>query len=194
MKFGIIGLGRMGGQSCPSGHGEKSCRGGLQQNGWRDAGSRGQRPHDRRFGSGSCSQAETASHRLSLRPTRGPHESGMHGIKRSFSGRRHRCGRRQLPLEGIHTALSRIQTAWNSFSRLRNKRRHRRRPPRSLFHGRRRAVEYALAKEVWIPVIAESELALYRSRDQESVSAKAIALMRHGFGGHPMHKKKDPGT
>jgi 6-phosphogluconate dehydrogenase len=51
------------------------------------------------------------------------------------------------------------------------------------------AVEYALEKEVWIPVIAQSELALYRSRDQENVSAKSVALMRHGFGGHPLHKK-----
>ena len=51
------------------------------------------------------------------------------------------------------------------------------------------AVEYALEKEVWIPVIAQSELALYRSRDSENVSAKSVALMRHGFGEHPLHKK-----
>jgi 6-phosphogluconate dehydrogenase len=48
-------------------------------------------------------------------------------------------------------------------------------------------VEYALDKEIWTPVIAEAELALYRSRDSENVSARAIALMRHGFGGHPLH-------
>ncbi len=51
------------------------------------------------------------------------------------------------------------------------------------------ALEYALEKEVWIPVISQSELALYRSRDPDNVSAKAVALMRHGFGGHPLHKK-----
>ncbi len=51
------------------------------------------------------------------------------------------------------------------------------------------AVEHALEKEVWIPVIAQSELALYRSRDPENLSAKSVALMRHGFGGHPLHKK-----
>ena len=51
------------------------------------------------------------------------------------------------------------------------------------------AIEYALEKEIWIPIIAQSELALYRSRDSESVSAKAVAIMRHGFGGHPLHKK-----
>jgi len=51
------------------------------------------------------------------------------------------------------------------------------------------AVEFALEKEVWIPVIAQSELALYRSRDSENISAKSVALMRHGFGGHPLRKK-----
>jgi 6-phosphogluconate dehydrogenase len=51
------------------------------------------------------------------------------------------------------------------------------------------AVEHALEKEVWIPVIAQSELALYRSRDPENLSAKSVALMRNGFGGHPLHKK-----
>lgn len=49
------------------------------------------------------------------------------------------------------------------------------------------AIEFALEKEVWIPVIAQAELALYRYRDPESAAAKAIALMRHGFGGHPLH-------
>lgn len=51
------------------------------------------------------------------------------------------------------------------------------------------AVEFALEKEVWIPVISQAELALYRSRDRENVSAKAVALLRHGFGGHPLHRK-----
>lgn len=51
------------------------------------------------------------------------------------------------------------------------------------------ALEYALDKEVWIPVISQAEFALYRSRDSENVSAKAVALMRKGFGGHPLHKK-----
>jgi len=51
------------------------------------------------------------------------------------------------------------------------------------------AIEYALEKEVWIPVISQAELALYRSRDSENISAKAVAMMRNGFGGHPLHKK-----
>jgi 6-phosphogluconate dehydrogenase len=51
------------------------------------------------------------------------------------------------------------------------------------------AVEYALEKEAWIPVIAASELALYRYRDLDSVAGKAVALLRHGFGQHPLHEK-----
>ena len=51
------------------------------------------------------------------------------------------------------------------------------------------AVEYALEKEVSIPVICQSELALYSSRTSENISAKAVAVMRNQFGGHPLHKK-----
>lgn len=54
------------------------------------------------------------------------------------------------------------------------------------------ALEYALQKEAWVPVIAQSELALYRSRDPENVAMKAVALLRHGFGEHPVHHKGDP--
>jgi 6-phosphogluconate dehydrogenase len=49
-------------------------------------------------------------------------------------------------------------------------------------------VGYALEKEAWIPVIAQSELAFYRYRDPDSVAGKAVALLRHGFGGHPLHR------
>lgn len=51
------------------------------------------------------------------------------------------------------------------------------------------AVEYALEKQAWIPVIAQSELALYRYRDPDSVAGKGVALLRHGFGDHPLHKQ-----
>jgi 6-phosphogluconate dehydrogenase len=47
-------------------------------------------------------------------------------------------------------------------------------------------VRYALEKEAWIPVIALSELAFYRYRDPESVAGKMVALLRHGFGEHPL--------
>jgi len=51
------------------------------------------------------------------------------------------------------------------------------------------AVQYALEKEAWIPVIASSELALYRYRDSDSTAGKGVALLRNGFGGHPLHTK-----
>lgn len=35
------------------------------------------------------------------------------------------------------------------------------------------------------PIIAQSEMAFYRYRDSDSIAGKAVALMRHGFGGHP---------
>lgn len=55
-------------------------------------------------------------------------------------------------------------------------------------------VEYALEKEAWIPVIAQSELAFYRYRDPDSVAGKSVALLRHGFGGHPLHERHGDGS
>jgi 6-phosphogluconate dehydrogenase len=46
-------------------------------------------------------------------------------------------------------------------------------------------VEDALHMEVAIPVIALSVMQLVASRDDRKNWARAIALMRHGFGGHP---------
>ena len=43
----------------------------------------------------------------------------------------------------------------------------------------------ALRMEVPIPVIAQSVMQLFISRDNEKDWARAIAMMRHGFGGHP---------
>jgi 6-phosphogluconate dehydrogenase len=45
-------------------------------------------------------------------------------------------------------------------------------------------VEDALRMEVPIPVIAQSVMQLFASRDSDKVWARAIAMMRHGFGGH----------
>jgi 6-phosphogluconate dehydrogenase len=39
--------------------------------------------------------------------------------------------------------------------------------------------------EVPIPVITESVVQLLASRDTKRDWARAIAMMRHGFGGHP---------
>lgn len=46
-------------------------------------------------------------------------------------------------------------------------------------------VNDALHMEVPIPVIAQSVMQLLASREKDKTWAKAIAMMRHGFGGHP---------
>jgi 6-phosphogluconate dehydrogenase len=46
-------------------------------------------------------------------------------------------------------------------------------------------VDDALHMEVAIPVITQSVVQLVASRDHDHDSARAIAMMRHGFGGHP---------
>jgi 6-phosphogluconate dehydrogenase len=43
----------------------------------------------------------------------------------------------------------------------------------------------AMRMEVPVPVIAQSVMQLFASRDTSRISDKAIAMMRHGFGGHP---------
>ena len=49
-------------------------------------------------------------------------------------------------------------------------------------------VQEAVEKEIPIPVITHSVIELFRSREKESDAARAIAIMRHGFGGHPYGK------
>jgi len=46
-------------------------------------------------------------------------------------------------------------------------------------------VDDALHMEVPIPVITQSVVQLLASRDSKHDAARAIAMMRHGFGGHP---------
>ena len=43
----------------------------------------------------------------------------------------------------------------------------------------------AMRMEVPVPVIAQSVLQLFASRDTTRIADKAIAMMRNGFGGHP---------
>lgn len=49
-------------------------------------------------------------------------------------------------------------------------------------------VQEAVDKEVPIPVITHSVIELFRSRKKDSNAARAIAIMRHGFGGHTYGK------
>jgi 6-phosphogluconate dehydrogenase len=46
-------------------------------------------------------------------------------------------------------------------------------------------VDDAMHMEVPVPVIAQSVMALIASRDGDPIAPRAIAMMRHGFGGHP---------
>jgi 6-phosphogluconate dehydrogenase len=46
-------------------------------------------------------------------------------------------------------------------------------------------VQDAINKEIPIPVISQSIMELFKSRTKDSDTYKAIALMRHGFSGHP---------
>jgi 6-phosphogluconate dehydrogenase len=46
-------------------------------------------------------------------------------------------------------------------------------------------VQDAINKEIPIPVISQSIMELFKSRMNESDTYRSIALMRHGFGGHP---------
>ena len=43
----------------------------------------------------------------------------------------------------------------------------------------------AMRMEVSVPVIAQSVMQLFASRDSGHIANKAVAMMRHGFGGHP---------
>ena len=48
-------------------------------------------------------------------------------------------------------------------------------------------LEWALERDIPSPVIADSQQALMTYRDLGWPAAKAVALLRHGFGGHPLH-------
>lgn len=51
-------------------------------------------------------------------------------------------------------------------------------------------VSDALRMEVPIPVITQAVIALFTSRDADKTWAKAVSMMRHGFGGHPFGEDK----
>ncbi|HEY7778157.1 MAG TPA: decarboxylating 6-phosphogluconate dehydrogenase [Nitrososphaeraceae archaeon] len=51
-------------------------------------------------------------------------------------------------------------------------------------------VQEAINKEIPIPVICQSVMELFKSRIKESDTYRAVALMRHGFGGHPFGKSE----
>lgn len=51
--------------------------------------------------------------------------------------------------------------------------------------------QQALQIKGWVPVIAQSEIAFYRYRNPENTAGKAVVLLRHMYGGPPLHNKKE---
>ncbi|MHC1630792.1 MAG: phosphogluconate dehydrogenase (NAD(+)-dependent, decarboxylating) [Methanotrichaceae archaeon] len=49
-------------------------------------------------------------------------------------------------------------------------------------------VHDAIEKEIPIPVISQSIMELFKSRDEKCDAYRAVAMMRNGFGGHPFGK------
>jgi 6-phosphogluconate dehydrogenase len=50
-------------------------------------------------------------------------------------------------------------------------------------------VQYAMEKEAPIPLLAQAVWGFYESRDKERPWAKAVAVLRHEYGDHPIRKK-----
>jgi 6-phosphogluconate dehydrogenase len=48
-------------------------------------------------------------------------------------------------------------------------------------------LNWALDQDIPTPVISDSQQALMEYRDRDWPAAKAVALLRHGYGGHPVH-------
>jgi 6-phosphogluconate dehydrogenase len=52
-------------------------------------------------------------------------------------------------------------------------------------------LEWAADRDIPSPVISDSQQALMAYRDLDWPAAKAVALLRHGYGGHPVHRKAE---
>jgi 6-phosphogluconate dehydrogenase len=52
-------------------------------------------------------------------------------------------------------------------------------------------LDWALNRDIPSPVISDSQQALMAYRDLDWPAAKAVALLRHGFGGHPVHQAEE---
>ncbi len=51
-------------------------------------------------------------------------------------------------------------------------------------------LEWATARDVPLPCVSSAQTALMTYRDRDSAAAKAVALLRNAFGGHPLHVKE----
>jgi len=53
-------------------------------------------------------------------------------------------------------------------------------------------LSWALDRDIPTPVISDAQAALMEYRDTDWPAAKAVALLRHGYGGHPVHMAQEP--
>ncbi|MBW3665883.1 MAG: hypothetical protein KY469_22595 [Actinobacteria bacterium] len=52
-------------------------------------------------------------------------------------------------------------------------------------------LEWAMRRDVPTPAVASAQQMLMAYRDVDSPAAKAVALMRNQFGGHPLHRAEE---
>jgi 6-phosphogluconate dehydrogenase len=52
-------------------------------------------------------------------------------------------------------------------------------------------LDWALDQDIPTPVVDVAQTALMQYRDLDSPTAKAVALLRNQFGGHPLHRASD---
>jgi 6-phosphogluconate dehydrogenase len=53
-------------------------------------------------------------------------------------------------------------------------------------------LDWALGQDIPTPVVSASQTALMQYRDMDWPAAKAVALLRNQYGGHPVHRISDP--
>jgi 6-phosphogluconate dehydrogenase len=51
-------------------------------------------------------------------------------------------------------------------------------------------VSWATDEDIPLPVVTAAQTVLMQTRDQDWPAAKAVALLRHEFGGHPVHRRE----
>ena len=52
-------------------------------------------------------------------------------------------------------------------------------------------LDWSLQQDIPTPVVSAAQPALMTYRDRTSPTAKAVALLRHQFGGHPVYAVKE---
>jgi 6-phosphogluconate dehydrogenase len=50
-------------------------------------------------------------------------------------------------------------------------------------------VNWATDEDIPLPVVTAAQTVLMQTRDEDWPAAKAVASLRHGFGGHPLHRR-----